>query len=448
MKVLISGATGLVGQDIVLDLIHKGHEVRVLTRSPDKAHRLPVKAFYWDAKKEIDDKAFDDIDTVIHLAGESISKLPWTKAQKSKILNSRVQGTNLLKNTINRLCKKPVAVISASAVGIYGDQNDSFLSESSDIGNGFLSGVVKAWESSWEGLDKNHRLCIFRLGIVLSRNGGFLNLFERIFRQGIGGPVGGSQYLSWVALKDVAKAFVSATLDNQFHGVYNLTAENPVTQSEFCKKLASRVGMWSLPPVPGAVVKPFLGDMKELLLNSQRAVPERLKSQGFEFVYKNLDAVLDAEFSHQSCRKLSSVHWVPRPIDEVFEFFSSEKNLEEITPKFLNFKVTGISTQNIEQGSEIYYKMKIHGIPAKWTTTIAVWNPPHEFVDNQKSGPYKKWYHIHKFESMAGGTLLYDEVHFKLPMGFLGEIFGGLLVEKDVKNIFKYRQKIISNLFT
>lgn len=447
MKLLISGGTGLVGEEIVLDLIKKGHEVRVLTRDPKKAQNLPVLAYYWDAKSEIDEKAFDDLDVVIHLAGESISKLPWTKSQKKKILNSRVEGTNLLKNSINKLCTKPVAVVSASAVGVYGDKKDQKLTENSESGIGFLASVVKAWEASWEGLDIKHRLCIYRLGIVISRKGGFLNLFEKLFRQGVGGPIGGSQYLPWVALDDVAKAFVEASLNKSFSGVYNLCSEGPITQSELCKKVAKRTKMWSLPPVPKALVTPILGDMKELLVFSQRALPEKLVSQNFSFKYKNIDQVFDDEFSHESCRRLNAVQWVPHPIEEVFEFFSSEKNLERITPKFLNFKVVNMSTENIEQGSEIKYKMKIHGIPASWTTTIAVWNPPHEFVDNQKSGPYKKWYHIHKFEELAGGTLLYDEVHFKLPMGFLGEIFGGLLVEKDVKTIFKYRQKIISELF-
>lgn len=447
MKILISGATGLVGEGLVLDLIKKGHEVRILTRSPKKAQSLPVKAYFWNAVDQIDESAFEGIDALIHLAGESISKLPWTKSQKQKILNSRVQGTTLIKNTLNKCCNTSVKVVSASAVGIYGNQNQDLLSEQAQLGEGFLASVVKAWEASWDGLESRHSLCVLRLGIVISRRGGFLNLFEKLFRQGVGGPIGGSQYLPWVAIDDVINVFSKSATENGFSGTYNLTAENPVTQAEFCKKLAQRLNIWSLPAIPKFLVAPLIGDMKELLLYSQNAVPEKLKEQAYEFKFSHLEDCFDAEFPMGSCRTFNAIQWVPHPIGEVFEFFSSEKNLEKITPKSLKFKVLSSSTEKIEQGTEIKYKLKIHGVPARWTTTIAVWNPPHEFIDDQKSGPYKKWHHMHRFEPMAGGTLLYDEVHFKLPFGKLGDITAGLLVERDVKAIFAHRKKVISKTF-
>jgi ligand-binding SRPBCC domain-containing protein len=144
---------------------------------------------------------------------------------------------------------------------------------------------------------------------------------------------------------------------------------------------------------------------------------------------------------------LESEQWIPKPIGEVFDFFSAETNLERITPSTLSFKVLRKSTEKIEQGTLIYYRLKIRGVPVKWVTRIDEWTPGKKFVDMQISGPYALWHHTHTFEEKDGGTLMRDRVRFKLPLGWLGNLVAGWLVKRDVREIFSYRSRIISETF-
>lgn len=145
--------------------------------------------------------------------------------------------------------------------------------------------------------------------------------------------------------------------------------------------------------------------------------------------------------------KFETSQFVPRPLPEVFDFFSDPKNLEKITPPFLNFRIVAMSTPEIQQGSIIDYQLKIHGVPAKWKTLIEKWEPNSEFVDTQLKGPYKLWHHTHRFEAVAGGTMIFDRVNFRLPFGFIGALIAGAFVQNDVKEIFAYRRKVIAETF-
>jgi len=140
--------------------------------------------------------------------------------------------------------------------------------------------------------------------------------------------------------------------------------------------------------------------------------------------------------------------YIPKPINEVFDFFSEAKNLEKITPPFLNFNISSISTPQIQKGTEIVYQLKIHGVPVTWKTDIAYWNPPYEFVDNQRKGPYSLWNHTHSFSKLANGTLMRDRVIYKIPLGFLSELTVKSWVENDVQKIFKFRREVIHQFFT
>jgi len=144
---------------------------------------------------------------------------------------------------------------------------------------------------------------------------------------------------------------------------------------------------------------------------------------------------------------LESEQWVPRPIDEVFAFFSHASNLETLTPAFLGFHVTGMSTPALGEGTLIEYKLKVHGFPMRWTTRIEEWKPGVRFVDNQLRGPYALWHHTHTFEAKDGGTLMGDRVRFRLPLGKLGDFFGAWLVKRDVSAIFEFRRVTIERLF-
>lgn len=138
---------------------------------------------------------------------------------------------------------------------------------------------------------------------------------------------------------------------------------------------------------------------------------------------------------------------VPASIDKVFEFFSEAKNLETITPSFLGFRILKLSTPAIERGTLIWYRLRLHGVPLRWKTLISIWRPPYEFVDEQLSGPYKKWHHTHIFESVEGGTCIRDRVVFELPFGRLGEWIAGRWVQRDVEKIFAYRRTVIEQIF-
>jgi ligand-binding SRPBCC domain-containing protein len=139
--------------------------------------------------------------------------------------------------------------------------------------------------------------------------------------------------------------------------------------------------------------------------------------------------------------------WIPRPIDEVFAFFADARNLEEITPPWLGFRITSVSSEVVTEGTEIRYRLKLHGLPIHWRTEIRRWTPPHCFIDVQRSGPYKLWHHMHRFEEREGRTRMTDVVRYRLPFGILGRIVHSLMVRDDVRKIFDYRRQRIQELF-
>jgi hypothetical protein len=182
-------------------------------------------------------------------------------------------------------------------------------------------------------------------------------------------------------------------------------------------------------------------------------VSTRLAESGFQLDYPHLDLIMNEVVSwHQNpmtgekpAHLFYSEQFIAQPIEKVFEFFSSAENLEKITPPWLNFNIVKMSTKSIEKNTKIQYRLALHGIPFKWVTDIAVWNPPHQFVDQQLKGPYHLWYHEHSFESVPGGTLMKDWVRYQLPLGKMG-MAGLPKVMGDVKQIFAYRTEIIQDL--
>lgn len=146
-------------------------------------------------------------------------------------------------------------------------------------------------------------------------------------------------------------------------------------------------------------------------------------------------------------REVCFEQWLPLPPDQIFPYFSAEKNLEELTPSFLKFRVLGKNTPSIERGTLIDYRLSIHGVPARWQTEITDWQPNRVFVDEQRSGPYRRWVHTHEFNALGGGTLMRDRVQYKLPLGLVGDVVGHWQVARDVQQIFDYRRRIIFDRF-
>ncbi len=289
MNVLISGATGFLGGTLIPELEAGGHRVTRLTRSPKSADDLG-----WDPEAgTIDD--LEGTDAVVHLAGESIAEGRWTPEKKRRILESRRKGTRLLSEAIAALSAPPSVMVSASAVGYYGDRGNELLTEESDPGSGFLAEVCRDWEAAAEpAREAGIRVVHPRVGIVLSTKGGALGATLPIFKLGLGGKVGsGRQYWSWVTLDDVVGAFVHALTNESVSGPVNVGSPNPLTNAEYTKVLGHVLNRPTIFPVPAPAARIVLGEVAdELLLASQRMQPARLEETGYAFRHPDLEDAL------------------------------------------------------------------------------------------------------------------------------------------------------------
>ncbi len=292
MKILITGASGLVGSAVIPVLTTAGHQVTRLVRSQPKL----VDELQWGPLTGIRDLArLEGLDAVIHLAGENIAAGRWTEEQKRRIRDSRVTGTQTLCTALTQLALPPKVLISASAMGYYGDRGEEILHEESPPGHGFLPEVCIAWEEATKPAEKSGiRVVLLRIGIVLSPTGGALAKMLFPFKLGLGGVVGsGQQYMSWIALDDVIGAISHALTTETLWGPVNCVAPNPVTNREFTKTLGQVLNRPTLFPVPAFALRLVLGEMAEdLLLSGARIEPRRLLETQYRFQYPQLEGAL------------------------------------------------------------------------------------------------------------------------------------------------------------
>jgi uncharacterized protein (TIGR01777 family) len=294
MKVVVAGASGLIGTNLVPALHAAGHEVVRLVRREVRAG----DEIAWDpAAGSLDPSLLVGTEAVITLSGATIGRR-WTAARKREILDSRVDTTSLLARTIASLDPRPSVLVCAGGVGIYGDRGDEILTEGSALGSGFLADVGRAWEAAAApARAAGIRVVNFRQGIVLAREGGALERLLTPFRLGVGGRVGsGRQWWSWVSLHDMVSAYrfvLGADLD----GPVDLASPNPAMNTQFTKALGRALGRPTIFPVPEVAVRTVFGEMgKEVLLGSQRALPTRLLDAGFAFSDPELDAAFSRIF--------------------------------------------------------------------------------------------------------------------------------------------------------
>lgn len=297
MKVVITGATGFVGQEIVKQLLAAGDEVIVLTRNVAKAAITlgsSCRYFQWDDSDSHPPlEALEGADGILNLMGETISKR-WDDSQKKKIYNSRINGTRKLVEALEKLKVKPKVFVSTSAVGIYGNRGPEELNESSTVADDFLAKVCKDWENE-ANKAKNYglRVVLIRLGIVLGHKGGALAKMLPIFKLGLGGPLGsGNQFMSWIHVKDAAAMYVEALKNNELKGAFNGTSPYPVTNSAFTKLLGKVLGRPAFLPAPAFAVKLAAGEMSQLLLEGQKVIPVKFKEAKFRFRYATLEMAL------------------------------------------------------------------------------------------------------------------------------------------------------------
>lgn len=289
-RILVSGATGLVGASLIPFLLNAGHQVVRLVR---KKATLPTDILWDPAKGMIEEEKLERFDAVIHLAGESIASGRWTRAKKALLRSSRVDSTKLLVNALAKQTYPPKIFLCASAIGFYGNRGDALLDEDSPKGTGFLADLCQEWEEAANGF-KTGRVVSARLGMVLSPRGGALRQMLLPFQLGGGGVLGsGAQYYSWVGIDDVVYHLYNALMDDRLRGSVNIVSPNPVTNAAFTKTLGEVLCRPTFMPMPAAVVGLIFGEMGEaLLLSSSRVVPKRLSQIGCDFAYPGLESCL------------------------------------------------------------------------------------------------------------------------------------------------------------
>jgi len=293
MKVLITGASGLIGTALQPRLRAKGHDALLASRSEPKDDSW----IQWDPENGFADPSkLEGIDAVVHLAGETVSGLRWTDEKKKAIRNSRVVGTRSVVDAISELETRPRVLVSASAIGFYGDRGDEVLTETSKSGKTFLAEVSREWEAeSRRAEDSGVRTVLLRTGIVLSKDGGALGTMLMPFKLGLGGVVGdGKQWMSWVSLDDHVDVIVFALENDNVRGAVNSVSPDPVTNEEFTKVMGEVLYRPTFIPVPEFAVHMMFGEMGEaLLLDSTRVIPKRLTDLGYKFKFPDLKKAIE-----------------------------------------------------------------------------------------------------------------------------------------------------------
>ena len=474
MKVLITGATGFIGRMLALRLQRGGHSVVAWVRDPGRAAQslgadvVPVSEA--DGPCALDD-AVAASDAVVNLAGEPVMGR-WTRRRRQRIRDSRVLLTRRIAEAIVRADAPPRVLVSASAVGYYGDRGEQRLDESSEPGQGFLAGVCQQWEQAALAAAGRTRVAIPRIGVVLGAGGGALQAMLPLFRAGLGGRIGsGRQVMPWIHLDDLIEALVFALERDDLRGPFNATSPCPVDNRAFTRALARTLRRPALLPVPSLALRLLLGRGATVSLASTRAEPRRLLDAGFSFSHDELHGALADLLEPYHVQHLPGVagedvpdagylrrrpprHMlrqrlrVAAPLDQVFSFFSQAENLGALTPPGLEFAIQTPRPVPIAQGTTIDYRIKLGPFPMTWRTVIERWERGRMFVDAQHRGPYASWWHEHHFRADGEGhTVMEDRVLYAAPLGPLGRIAHTLFIRPMLGRIFGFRARAVHQRF-
>ena len=299
MNILMTGGTGFIGRALVNSLLKEGHKVTVLSRTPDSVNKIIGNKL--TTLSNLDQLSSEhSFQVIINLAGAPIFDNHWSETRKKVIRDSRIKLTEQLLAYIERAGVKPELLISGSAIGYYGDQGNSVLNEASPVHPDFSQRLCADWESTAQQAERfGVRVCLIRTGLVLAYDGGLLQRMLRPFNLGLGGILGnGQQWMSWIHRDDwisIAKIMIN---NHTMQGAYNATAPHPATNNDFTKILAQHLKRPALLPVPAWLLKLLLGERSDLVLASQRVLPERLLAEGFSFQYPELLSALTEISTH------------------------------------------------------------------------------------------------------------------------------------------------------
>lgn len=296
MRVAITGSTGMIGSVLTERLREAGDSVVRIVRHADAIDETDEFVKWSPREGAIEGEKLEGIDAIIHLAGENIGSGRWTVKRKSEIVKSRVEGTKLLCHTLARLCQPPKVLLSASAIGYYGNRDPGeTVAEDSAVGKGFLADVCRKWEQATQpAQEAGIRVVHLRFGMVLSTRGGALGRMLPLFKVGLGGKIGrGEQDVSWIALDEIPNIVQHLLSSAQLSGPVNVVAPHPVSNAEFTRTLAQVMRRPAVFPVPSAAIKLLFGEMgEELLLNGSRVIPRKLQLSGYTFIYPELEQAL------------------------------------------------------------------------------------------------------------------------------------------------------------
>ena len=478
MNVIIAGATGFIGSELVSFLRGKGHLVTALVRNPDKASEQLGAGVRLLAFGDSDDElatVFEDTDAIVNLTGRPLAPARWSNSKKRDFYESRVGVTERIVSIMENCESPPDVLISASAVGYYGDRGDEEIIEESDIGQGYLSELCDSWEkAALKAQNFGTRVCTLRLGVVLGRESGFLNQLSTPFEMGVGSYVGdGHQWVPWIHYFDLLRIIDFTINDEGIFGPINCTAPNPVTSKNFSKCLAKILGAKFVIGVPSLFLKLVFAEGETVLTNSQNALPDVLLRRNFKFNYEELESALIEECAPVDV-SVVKVNSIKQPFDPslkyskklsradykietsvclavnsetAFNFFSSPLNLGLATPKWMGFHITE-SPDEVIEGSEFEYKIKLGILPMKWRTEIVKWSPDELFIDYQKRGPYSLWWHQHRIVPEGDSNCrMEDQVFYKVPGWILGRVVHKYLIKNMLVRIFSYRRKVIQMRF-
>jgi len=290
MRVLISGASGLVGTEVARQLLEAGHEPVKLVR---RAAKASDEVSWNPSRGELDSEIMESVDAVVNLAGATTGRIPWTKKYKQEIVSSRIDSTRTLVTAINRAGDPPTVLVSGSASGFYGEGGPNWLTEESPKGKGFLSDLAHNWEQ--EALKARARVVLIRTTLVMSRRRGALGPLMPLIKLGLGGPIGsGKQFWAWINLVDEAAAIIHLINTPGAHGPFNLTAPEPATCEQMTVGLGKAVNRPTLLRIPEFAMKLFIGEAaEELLLVSQKMTANKLIGSGFRFRYPDLQSSIN-----------------------------------------------------------------------------------------------------------------------------------------------------------
>jgi len=407
-------------------------------------------------------------DGIVNLAGEPILGGRWNASRREAISRSRIQLTNSLVEAIERAAKRPDVLVSASAVGYYGDRSAEVVDENSAAGHDFLANVCREWEQAAQrAAQAGVRVFIPRFGVVLGLDGGALAQMLPPFQFGAGGPIGnGRQYIPWIHLFDLVELIATALEDPRYTGPAIAAAPNPVTSREFARALGRVLQRPSLVPVPAFALRVIFGDGASVLNTGQRVNPARLKELGFKWRFETLEPALrhilaeddpaiesldanspspanpaNSGYLDQNPPRFVLRHAarVEAPLAQVFAFFSKPENLGVITPADMRFQIVGPVPDQMSQGTAIEYTMRVGPLPLHWRTQIETMQAQRLFIDSQQRGPYRCWWHEHYFQPDGNATTMEDRVYFTPPFGTLGAMASHAVVIPALRRIFRFR---------